>query len=179
MAPERKIERTIDIYVRDRNGHRIPGATIKFKTNGKDSGEVNDSEGSGRIELEKRDTAVDVEALYHGERQAAKLAVNQDFYVFTFDVDVNPNWRGLMERHLPLIVGLLLFAVAIVLAFTFGAPTPLQSRIILGVFSLGGGAIATEIGGLIKVDLNLGQKLVVGATGAIAIFVILYLVLPA
>jgi hypothetical protein len=84
-----------------------------------------------------------------------------------------------MERHLPLIVGLAPFAVAAALAFTFGSPTPLQSRIILGIFSLGGGAIATEIGGMIKVDLNLGQKLVIGATSAIAIFVILYLVLPA
>jgi hypothetical protein len=53
-------------------------------------------------------------------------------------------------------VGLILFAVAIVLAFTFGSPTPLLNRIILGAFSLGGGAIATEISGMIKVDLQSG-----------------------
>ena len=171
--------RTVDVFVRDRRGIPIPGASIKFFNNGIPAGEVTNAEGRARIELPNRDILVGVAATYRGQTQEAKLAQAQDSYTFSFDVNVSSEWKEIMERHLPLIVGLVPFLIAIFLAFVFGTPTPLQQRIILGAFSLGGGAIATEISGMIKVDLNLGQKLVIGATGALAIFVILYLVLPA
>lgn len=179
MNDEEKIARTIDIFVRDRNGKLIPGATIKFKADGKQAGEVQFAEGRGRIGLRKPATVVEVTATYEKLTETAKLSQKQNSYTFNFDVDIDPDWRGRVERHLALLVGLVLFAVAIGLAFTFTSPNPLQTRIILGAFSLGGGAIATEISGMIKVDLKLGTKLVIGATGALAIFVILYLVLPA
>ncbi len=122
---------------------------------------------------------IEVIATYSGQTQTAKLGVNQDSYTFTFDVDVDPDLKAPWERHLALVVGLVIFAVAIALAFIFSSPSKLQSRIILGAFSLGGGAIATEISGMIKVDLNLGTRLAIGATGAAAIFVILYFAVPA
>ena len=83
-----------------------------------------------------------------------------------------------MERHVPLLVGLALLGLAIILAFTFNTVNPLQFRIVLGTFALAGGAISTEISGMLRVDLNFGKKLVIGATGAIAVFIILYLVVP-
>jgi hypothetical protein len=172
--------RIVDVFVRDRRGRPIPGASIEFTKDGLPAGGVPNAEGRGRIQLPNRNVKVGVTVTYNDQQpQTVQLGQDQDSFTFTFDVDVIPGWREIMERHLPLLVGLILFAVAIVLAFTFGSPTPLQNRIILGAFSLGGGAIATEISGMIKVDLNLGQKLVIGATGALAIFVILYLVLPA
>jgi hypothetical protein len=179
MRSEQKIERIIDVFVRDRIGRPIPGATIKFKLNDANAGEIQNAEGRGRIELMKRDVIIEVSAIYKRETQTVKLSTKQDSYTFTFNVDIEPGWGKFMERHLALWVGLVIFAVAIGLAFAFSSPTPLQTRIILGAFSLGGGAIATEISGMISVNLNLGQKLVIGATGALAIFVILYLVLPA
>ena len=176
----RKTERIVDIFVRDRKQRPIPGASIAFTKDGVPAGGVSNAEGRGRIELPNRNIKVGVTVDYDDQQpQTVQLGQNQDTFTFTFDVDVVPGWRESMERHIPLIVGLILFAVAIVLAFAFGNPTPLQTRIILGAFSLGGGAIATEISGMIRVDLNLGTKLVIGATGALAIFVILYLVLPA
>ncbi|MGD0950767.1 MAG: hypothetical protein ABSA52_25580 [Candidatus Binatia bacterium] len=83
-----------------------------------------------------------------------------------------------MERHVPLAVGVVLLLIALALAFTFGTPNPLQTRLILATASLGGGAIATEIPGMLQVNMSFGQKLVIGATGAIAVFAILYLVVP-
>jgi hypothetical protein len=171
--------RVIDIFVRDRQGHLIPGATIKFTIDGKPAGSVPDGDGRARLELPSRTSGVEVFATYEDETKTAKLAQYQDSYTFAFDVDVYPPWRVTMEKHLALIVGLVLFGVAAILAFVFPSPTTLQNRIILGFFSLGGGAIATEISGMINVNMKLGEKLAIGATGALAIFVILYLVLPA
>jgi hypothetical protein len=88
-------------------------------------------------------------------------------------------WAQLMEAHFPAYVGIFFIIVTIVLAFTFSSPTALQTHIILAVLSLGGGAFASEISGMIKVDLSLTQKFVIGATGAAAVFVILYFAVPA
>jgi hypothetical protein len=167
--------RTIHFFVRDRKNRPIPGARIEFTKDGTPAGGVPNSEGRGEILLQDRTSVVTVAATYQGETQKAQLAQAQDAFTFNFDTDVQPEF---MEKHIALIVGLVLFAVGIALAFIFGAPTPLQTRIILGTFSLGGGAIATEISGMVKVDIKLGTALAIGATGALAIFVILYMVVP-
>ena len=84
-----------------------------------------------------------------------------------------------MDKHFPALIGIAFVVIAIVLAFAFSSPSPLQVHIILAVLSLGGGAFGTEISGMINVNLGLGTKLAVGATGAAAIFVILYFSVPA
>jgi hypothetical protein len=84
-----------------------------------------------------------------------------------------------MERHFPAVIGIFFVGISIILAFVFTNPNTLQTKIILAVLSLGGGAFGTEISGMIKVDLSLGSKFVIGATGAAAIFVILYFAVPA
>ena len=83
-----------------------------------------------------------------------------------------------MQRHVPLVVGVALLMTALALAFTFSSPNTLQTRLILATASLGGGSIATEIPGMLNVNLSFGKKLAIGATGALAVFVILYLVAP-
>jgi len=147
--------------------------------NGVPAGEVKNAEGRGRISLDDPQAQVGVSVTYEGVTQTEQLGPQQNSFTFRFDVSVGSAPGDFMERHIALIVGLLLIAVAIVLAFVFGNPNPLQTRIILGTFSLAGGAIATEISGMIKVDLTLGTKLTIGATGALAVFVILYLIVPA
>jgi hypothetical protein len=81
---------------------------------------------------------------------------------------------GRMDKHLAAVIGLVLAAVATVLAFTFAKATPLQRQIILTLAALAGGAIATEIPGFLSVDLSLGQKTGIAAGGALAVFIILY-----
>jgi hypothetical protein len=80
-----------------------------------------------------------------------------------------------VEQHIAAIIGLALAAVAVALTFAVRAVTPLQRQILLALFALAGGAIATEIPGFLRVDVTLGQKTVIGAGGALAVFVLLYL----
>jgi len=170
-------ERIIDVFVVDRNGRRINGAKIAFEKDGIPAGEVPLSYGNARIQLPDRTSVIRVIATYDNTSQDATLANSQDSFTFKFDVNTAPG--SFVEKHIALVVGLALFVVAVVLAFVFGTPTPLQQQILLGTFSLAGGAIATEISGMINVNLKLGTKLTVAATGALAIFVILYFFVPA
>ena len=84
-----------------------------------------------------------------------------------------------MSKHFPASVGICFVLIATALTFSFSDPTALQTHVILAMFSLGGGAFAAEIPGIINIDLNLGQQVVIGATGAAAIFVILFFFVPA
>lgn len=84
-------------------------------------------------------------------------------------------YLGKMESHLPLIVGLVLLIAGVGLAFAFSNHTALQSQIIAALVSLGGSAVATEgITGALNVNLTLGAKTAITASGAFAIFVIMY-----
>jgi hypothetical protein len=47
------------------------------------------------------------------------------------------------------------------------------------MFAIGGGGVASEIPGLLKVDMTLGSKFAIAASGALALFVILYFAVPA
>jgi hypothetical protein len=160
--------RTIDIFVRDRSGHLIPGVGIKFAIDGKSAGEVNGSEGRGRIELpETNKKPVDVTVSYRNEEKTAKIAYGQDSYEFRYDVDLSVN-------HVPLWSGAGLILLTVFLAFYFKDPTPIQLKIIQGLFSVGLGGIATELTGFLNVDMKFGTRLVIGAGGALAVFVVLW-----
>ncbi|BAT60093.1 hypothetical protein GJW-30_1_02628 [Variibacter gotjawalensis] len=172
------LDRVVNVFAVDSNGRALVGADIQFFINGQAAGGVTGSDGRAHIQLDNRTDVVSVTVTYAGESQSEKLGQNQDTFEFRF-AHVALEAPSFMEKHLALFIGLALVVLSVVLAFFFKDPSALQTRIILAVLALGGGAVATEITGMLKVDLNLGQKLVVAATGALAIFVILYLVVPA
>lgn len=172
--------RQVLVYVRDADNHLVEGANIKFKEDGVDRGGVDNSDGHATYTLLREKGIVEVSFEYHGLGDTKRLAVEQQDWTFVLpDLHVTPTWRNVMEKHFPAIIGVLFILVATILAFTFSSPSALQTHVILAVFSLGGGAFGSEISGMIKADISLGSKLVVGATGAAAIFVVLYFAVPA
>lgn len=81
-----------------------------------------------------------------------------------------------------------------ILAFTFGTifvtailvlvvlipePKPMQWRVFCVVLALAAGGVATTISGMLKVSMQLGKRVLIGATGALAVFVIVYFFVPA
>ncbi len=80
-----------------------------------------------------------------------------------------------VEKHIAAIIGLALAAVAVALTFAVRNVTPLQRQILLSLFALSGGAIATEIPGFLNINMSFGAKSAIGAGGALAVFVLLYL----
>src|SRR5947209_20520433 len=108
-------ERVIDVFARDRNGRSIPGAKIEFTVDGRPAGEVTNSEGRARIQLPDRNSVIGVSAKYNGITETEVLSKAQDSLTFSFDTDVAP--ESFMERHIALVVGLVLIAVAVSLPF--------------------------------------------------------------
>jgi len=177
MSAADPLDRSIIISVCDRAGHPLPGAKVTFTVNGKLAGTAKNTKAGGHIQLSDPHAVVTVSAQYLGKTMGPiRLAQNANSYTFQFlDVDVGGHF---MQRHVPLVVGVALLMTALALAFTFSSPNTLQTRLILATASLGGGSIATEIPGMLNVNLSFGKKLAIGATGALAVFVILYLVAP-
>ncbi len=71
-----------------------------------------------------------------------------------------------------LLVSLLALAVFI------PSPTPFQSRIFLSVLALAAGAFGVVITGLLDVKATLGKQITIGATGALALVVLMLFVDP-
>jgi hypothetical protein len=172
------LDRTIVITAHDRGGRLLPGATIEISVNGTPGfGAEGTKAGTAVLQLSDPTAVVEVSASYDNEKKGPiKLAQNQTSYAFEFDVDAGG--KGFMERHLPLAVGLVLLLISLVLAFAVGNPNSLQTRLVLATSSLGGGAIATEIPGMLNVNVSLGTKIVIGATGALGVFIVLFLIKP-
>ena len=92
----------------------------------------------------------------------------------TFDFPLTAMLSALgMELPALFAIGLILLAISIVLAITFPNPTPHQERVFRGLFGLAAACIASEIPGF----LNINSK-IVSAGGALAVFVLIYLLNP-
>ena len=170
------IKRIVDVYVVDARDHALPDAEVSFFLNDHYAGKVPNANGHGNIRLSDRDDVLKVSVTYRGETKEFPLSQSQDNLTVRFDV----NYLGaFMEKHLPLAVGIFFVLLSLVLGFAFANPTVLQTRLILGTWALAAGGIATEIPGTLGFNFTLGQKIAVGATGAIAVFAILYLMKPA
>jgi hypothetical protein len=75
--------------------------------------------------------------------------------------------------------GLILIAAILTLAVVIKNPTHLQVQVFSVVLALAAGGFATVLSGMLNVRLNLGKKVAIGATGALAVFVIVYFFVPA
>jgi hypothetical protein len=175
MTTPQTFARIIDIYVKDRRDRPVADAEINFTLNGAPAGKVPNSAGHASIRLKNLTDIVGVTAKSGDAEQTVTLA--QEAISYTFRLP--KGGTGFWENHVGFAAGIVLWLVALVLAFAVGATTPLQIQLVKGSFSLGCGALATEISGLLKIDVSLGKKIVIGASGALGVFVLLYLVAPA
>lgn len=169
------MDRTILIFVSDRNGNEINGADVRFFTNGNLLGSAVSAKGRASIQLENPGAPITAEVEYEGEAQRAQLAEDQKSYEFTYDTIVK---KPLLQEYLPAMVGLLLLAAGAGLAFSVSPPGNFEKQVILILLSLGAGGVASIIPGFLNVRLTLGQTLAVSAAGALGVFVIVFFNLP-
>jgi hypothetical protein len=173
MATE--FPRSVHVYARGMSNQLLPGTKFTFLTEGQLIGEVLSSDGRASIEIPSKDLPVTIEAELNGKKEIATLSLTQDQWTYQFPV----REYSAVRAHLAAIIGLVLLAVALVLAFALGTLNPLQTRLVLITVSLAGGLIATEIPGLLNAKVSLGEQIGIAAGGAIAVFVILFFAVPA
>jgi hypothetical protein len=175
------LPRTIDIFIRDRNGRLITeSAEIEFLLDGQPGYKVENAEGRGRVENVPDDVSVTVSAIYRGERKSAKLASAQNTFTFTFDADVGPS-DG-VPRWLPPTAfgfGVIFMAAILVLIIRIPNPTTPQFYIFRIVIALAGAAFAMALTGFVAVRIEFSRAGYVVAGGSLAVFVILFFFSPA
>jgi len=180
------MDRVIRARVLDKNGHSIPGATVRVFINGGYVGMATAAQtNAGTVysfQIDDSTVSVTLKAEYASEPpQDVALAETADEWDFTFsNVEVPvPRVKPFWEEHLPGIIGGVFIPISIVLAMVFGTPTEFQRRIFVGTFAIGLAGLGAEIPGFLNVKLTLGQQLAVTAAGALAVFVLVYFFVPA
>jgi|GEM_PF-3500470 len=168
------LDRLVTISVSDRYGRPLAGANVTFTVNGRPAGSAHTGPG-GNAHLQVPDGrhTIEVKVEYGTLKEHARLADSTNHLPFRLKTGAPP-----MTQYVPAIVGLLVGGVGVALAFVYHNPTLLQARIILALLALGGGGVASTIPGLLRIDINLFGKVVVGAAGALAVVVLLFFFNP-
>jgi hypothetical protein len=174
------MSRNLHIYVQDANGQPLTGATIKvIRHEGAEVGEAFESTGHASFSIPGDRTRLEVSATLGVEQLKADLGAATDIYTFRFAFAQEQSLTSLAKSHIPAIVGGLLLATALALAFLYQDPSALQSQLIRSTAALGFGGLASILTGMIQAKVTLGKQLVVSATGAAAVYVISFFFIPA
>ena len=80
---------------------------------------------------------------------------------------------------LSFVFGVVFLTSLLAIAIYIPNPEPFQLRIFTTVLAIAAAGTATVMTGLINTEVKFRTQLVVGATGALAVFVIVYMVNPA
>jgi VIT1/CCC1 family predicted Fe2+/Mn2+ transporter len=80
---------------------------------------------------------------------------------------------------LAFVFGVVFITVILVLVIFIPNPTKTQAHVFSVVLALAAGAFASVLSGMLNVRLKFGKRLAIGATGALAVFVIVYFFMPA
>jgi hypothetical protein len=75
--------------------------------------------------------------------------------------------------------GVVFIAAILVIVLAVPNPTIPQWRVFCVVLALAAGGAATTLTGMMRVDLHFGKRIAIGATGALAVFVVVYFFVPA
>jgi len=88
-------------------------------------------------------------------------------------------YLGILTGLVPLAIGAVLLGASLGLAFGYRNPTVLQQQMMRSMFALALGALASAVPGILNVDLALGTKATIAASGAIAVWLITFFFVPA
>jgi hypothetical protein len=95
------------------------------------------------------------------------------------------NWRSSPQRDnarlytiIAATFGVVFLAVILGLVVAIPNPSLMQRIAFLFVMALAGGGVATTMSGMLNVNLTLGGQVSIGAAGALAVFVLGFLVVP-
>jgi hypothetical protein len=84
-----------------------------------------------------------------------------------------------LNTILAFVFGVIFIAAILALVVLIPNPTVTQWKVFCVVLALAAGGISTTISGMLKIDLTFTKRAVIGATGALAVFVIVYFFVPA
>jgi hypothetical protein len=198
------MDRQIIIQIRDKPGNPLPGASVDVAIDGEHFGTFATTEGHCSVQIPGPRGVIGLIARYKKQTpQNATLDPETDAYSFTFPVTgrysnmvrhilagaaaivvillilTGAFYLGLLAGLIPLVLGIVLTFAALGLAFVFPQPNALQSQLIRSTFALGAGGLASQIPGLLNIQLGVGGQATITAAGAIAVYIITFFFKPA
>lgn len=129
------------------------------------------------------DSNLNVETGNLYERSSVNATIQhsaQDSGTNTISGNRNPMGRTQqLNSVLAFATGLILLATILTLVVLIPNPTHAQAQVFAVVLSLAAGGFGSFLSGMLNVRLNLAKRVAIGATGALAVFVIVYFFVPA
>jgi hypothetical protein len=171
------------VKVVDRDGGPIQGASVKFFLSRKPMGScVTGSTGTCHVLITPTPSAIKVSVDVNGLHKEQVVDADAGSFTFQFTeiegvMTPKPTFMEFVRDRFALLTWIAFLFIAVALTFSIQT-TVFQQRIILALFALGGAGAATELTGFLGVTLSFGKKLAIQAGGALAVFVILYLIVP-
>ena len=166
--------RELRIFVKDADGRPLSGVHIILVMDDSPIASAQDSHGQAEFKWDGGPQNVGVLAVYKQLSKHALLGPETNNYTLHFE-----------EVHLMkqqdrwgVLVGLGLWAAAMLFAFAFQKPNALQETLIRATFSLGAGGIATVIPGMLNIKIGTGKRLTIAAAGALAVFLLTFVAVP-
>jgi VIT1/CCC1 family predicted Fe2+/Mn2+ transporter len=92
---------------------------------------------------------------------------------------IKPKESGHLNQILAYVTGVVFIVAILVIAIFIPNPTHFQAQVFAVVLALAAGGFATSLSGMLKVDMKLSKRVAIGATGALAVFTIVYFFTPA
>jgi hypothetical protein len=169
---------------------------------GRDIPDIRDAEDFFQAQIKKRATICQriIEYQKKSEKSVSDLKqISKDADIALVPVDESPPHKGYLDpmtiskqlsgtpqiEHkflytiLAFCFGVAFLIAILVIAIFIPEPKPFQVRTFTTVMAIAAAGAATVMTGLINTKITLGKQLAIGATGALAVFVIVYLVNPA
>jgi len=198
------MDRQINIHIRDKHDNPLPGASVDVAIDGEHFATFEATEGHCSIQMDGPRTEIGLIARFHNqESQEVKLGPETDHYTFRFPVTGGYSnmvrhiltaaaaiivlllilaaafYLGLLAGLISLVLGIVLTLTALVLSFVFSKPTALQAQLIRSTFALGAGGLASQIPGLLNIQLSVNSQATITAAGAIAVYIVTFFFRPA
>ena len=170
-------EHALSVFVFDRNGAAIPGATVQALVGAELVAEAT-TKGSHdspvRLQFSGQIRAIDLKAIVSGIEKRVTVDAEAGTYRFDFPEVVMPrpvDW----ERIVAVVFGVMFVTTMLVIAIKFPNPTPFQYTTFRIVLALACAGVASVIPGVLNVSVGTWIR----AGGALAVFVVVYFYSPA
>jgi hypothetical protein len=170
-------EHAISVFVFDKNGTAIPGATVQAFVGGELVAEAT-TKGSldspVRLQFSAQIHAIDIKATVGSVNKRVTVDAEAGTYRFDFTEVVMPRpieW----EKIVAVAAGVIFVSTMLVIAIKIPNPTPSQYTTFRIVLALACAAFASMIPGVLNVSVGTFVK----AGGALAVFVVVYFYSPA
>lgn len=175
-------DRLVRVEALDKHGSLLTGAQFRVFVNGVFTAKTENGRGFCTVQAPNTNEIIEVEATYRKISKRSKIALGVETFPIYFDeieIKENSSDKTSISEILVFSIGVFFIICCVVLAIFISEPTTFQWRVFGGILSVGLAAFGLGLSGMIHTEISFERRLLISATGALAIFVLVYFFAPA